>query len=72
MTTLMLVDSSFLRVLYDAKHPKYPQVHAAATLTGASLVIPEVVLTETTYLFRRDGGVMAVVRFLDTLRLTQP
>jgi predicted nucleic acid-binding protein len=72
MAVQILIDSSFLCILYDAKHPQYTLAQAAATINGAELFIPDVVLTETAYLFRRDGGVVAVVRFLDTLRAARP
>lgn len=72
MTELILIDSGFLRVLYDAKHPNYPAAHEVMGLRGAIPVVPDLVLTEAAYLFRRDGGILAVVRFLDSLHIAHP
>lgn len=72
MTDLILIDSSFLRVLYDKNDPKHPVAREAANLRGAVPIVPDVVLTEVAYLFRRDGGVPAVIRFIDTLHAAHP
>jgi hypothetical protein len=68
----ILADSSFLYTLYDAAHPQNAIVKETAQLRAITLMIPDVVLTETAYLFRRAGGVIAVIRFLDTLRAAKP
>jgi predicted nucleic acid-binding protein len=72
MKSRVLVDSRFLRVLYDPKERQYKAALEAAELRDLDLIVPDVVLTETAYLFMRDGGVLAVIRFLDTLRAARP
>jgi predicted nucleic acid-binding protein len=68
----VLVDSSFLYVLYNRNDPKHQAAQQVARVSAQVFVIPDVVLTEVAFLFRRAGGVMAVARFLDTLVRTNP
>lgn len=72
MKTSALIDSGFLRTLYDPIHRDYAASLAALELGKVEPIIPYIVLTEAAFLFRRDGGVPAVVRFLTSLQRSQP
>lgn len=61
-----LVDSSFLYILLNTKHKEYKRI-ASAIKPIHQLIVPYVVLTEVAYLFNRDGGTPAMVKFLDQL-----
>lgn len=63
----ILVDSGFLYELYDQSAANHLVVREFVNLTAAQLLIPEVVLTETAFLFRRAGGIPAQVAFLDAI-----
>ena len=63
----ILVDSGFLYALYDRNEQHNEEALAVAELYSGQFVIPYVVLTEAAFLFRRAGGVPAVVRFLAAL-----
>ncbi len=63
----ILVDSSFLYALYDRDDKDTEETSAVSDLYGGQFIIPYVVLTEVAYLFNRNGGVPAVIQFLDAL-----
>lgn len=62
-----LVDSSFLYILLNKKHPDHTKMISLAGRYKGKLIVPYVVLTETAYLFNRAYGVIGVIRFLDRL-----
>lgn len=68
----LLVDSSYLYALLDTASSGHAQALALADLYHATFVIPDVVLTEAAFLFNRQGGVPAVLAFLDRLALMHP
>jgi uncharacterized protein len=68
----ILVDSSYLYALFDEKNEKFKNAVLVADLYQAQFVIPHVVLPEVAYLFNREGGVPAVLAFLDALTKMQP
>ncbi|MBX3085161.1 MAG: PIN domain-containing protein [Anaerolineae bacterium] len=68
----LLVDSSFLYTLFDGEDEKHEDAVSVADVYGGQFVIPYVVLTEVAYLFNRNGGIPAVLRFLDRLVRMQP
>ena len=67
MASKVLVDSSFLYELFAQTAPYHAAAQLVANKLQQAFVIPEVVLTEVAFLFRRAGGVPAVVGFLDVL-----
>jgi predicted nucleic acid-binding protein len=68
----LLVDSSYLYALFDQKNERFDDAVLVATLYQGQFLIPYVVLTEVAYLFNREGGVPAVLKFLDGLTTMQP
>ena len=68
----ILVDSSYLFAFFDVKNTKHTEAALAADLYRGQFVIPDVVLTEVAYLFNREGGIPAVLKFLDRLAVMQP
>jgi predicted nucleic acid-binding protein len=68
----ILVDSSYLFAFFDTKNTKHSQATLAADLYRGQFVISDVVLTEAAYLFNREGGISAVLQFLDRLAVMQP
>jgi len=71
-TSKILIDSSYLFAFFDAKNTKHAEAVVVADLYSGQFVIPDVVLTEVAYLFNREGGVPAVLQFLDRLTTMQP
>jgi predicted nucleic acid-binding protein len=65
--TPILVDSGFLYALYERADPDAEAVACVAELYDKRFIIPYVVLTEVAFLFRRESGVMAVARFVESL-----
>jgi len=63
----LLVDSSFLYALYNQDDHHHFEVTVVAEIYAGQFIIPDVVLTEVTFLFRRFGGVPATIQFLKTL-----
>jgi predicted nucleic acid-binding protein len=61
------MDSGFLYALLDRGNTNYPLARETMAATSATYLIPYVVLTETAFLFKRAGGALAVVNFLDAL-----
>jgi predicted nucleic acid-binding protein len=68
----ILVDSSYLYAFFDEENEKHEDTVLVADLYRGQFVVPYVVLTEAAYLFNREGGVVAVLRFLDGLTSMQP
>jgi uncharacterized protein len=68
----ILVDSSYLYSLFDENDKDHKRAVAAATLRKGQFLIPYVILTEVAYLFNREGGVPAVLKFFDKLLKMQP
>jgi uncharacterized protein len=68
----ILVDSSYLYAFFDEKNEKHEDAVLVADLYQGQFVVPYVVLTEVAYLFNREGGVPAVLKFLDGLTTMQP
>lgn len=67
----VIVDTSFLYALYNDKDPD----HELCLLTAEIypyVLIPDVVLTEAAFLFRRFGGARAVSLFLRSLSQRKP
>lgn len=60
----ILTDSSFIYALYNANDSRHQQAMDFATQYTGSTVIPDVVLPEVSYLFRRDLGYAGVQQFL--------
>ncbi|MDX2075952.1 MAG: PIN domain-containing protein [bacterium] len=70
MMNKALIDSSFLYVLLNPKQKDYER--ANITIKALSqLIVPYVVLTEVAFLFNREGGILAVTRFINTLIATK-
>ena len=60
----VLVDSSFLYAQYSDNDSNHPQALAFTKSTITTPVIPDIVLPEVAFLFRREGGIPAVGAFL--------
>jgi predicted nucleic acid-binding protein len=67
----ILIDSSFLYALYSPKNSQHISAKTIVTTIPAQFIIVPVVLTETAFLFQRQGGVPAVVRFIASFRLAR-
>ena len=68
----VLVDSSYLYAVFDERNEKHEVAMLIADLYGGQFVVPYVVLTEVAYLCNREGGVPAVLRFLERLATMRP
>ena len=68
----LLVDSSYLFALLDEKNEKFIEASLIASLYQSQLIIPYVILTEVAFLFNRQGGVPAVLQFIDRLTAMKP
>jgi len=62
-----LVDSSFLYALFRKDDPDHQAVRMVFETVKAEFIIPQVALTETSWLFNRAGGMPLVSAFLDLL-----
>jgi predicted nucleic acid-binding protein len=60
----LVADSSFIYALFNKDEKQYQNARRFATEHPGVLLIPDVVLPEVTYLFRKEGGVRAVTAFL--------
>jgi hypothetical protein len=60
-----IVDSSFLVALYNTQDAFHRQASRFGDQNTELWVVPDVVLPETCYLFRRDFGYFGVQRFLE-------
>lgn len=67
----VIVDTSFLYALYNDHDPDHELCGITAEIYP-NVLIPDVVLTETAYLFRRFGGARAVALFLKSLSERKP
>jgi uncharacterized protein len=72
MPTKALIDSSFLYILYNAHEPEHKRVTDFLKREPISAIIPDVVLPEVTFLFKRFGGEPAVITFLTSLERRKP
>lgn len=70
-TPSVLVDSSFLYALYDQSDQHHARVLLYTQLNSPRFLVPDVVLTEVTYLMKRAGGVQAIAKFLETMQRVQ-
>lgn len=61
----LIVDSSFLVALYNVEDAFHPQASRFGDQNAEHWLVPDVVLPETCYLFRRDFGYYGVQRFLE-------
>ena len=61
----LIVDSSFLVALYNVKDASHRRALRFGDQNTEMWVVPDVVLPETCYLFRRDFGYFGVQRFLE-------
>lgn len=68
----LLVDSSFLVALYDRDADEHAAVKVVAELYRGNFLVPQVVLTEVSYLLQREMGVRGVMEFLEDLIESQP
>ena len=68
----VLVDSSYLYALYSPSDNNYQLSQAFAATNAAVALIPDVVLPEVAFLFKRAGGVPAVAMFIEKFILAQP
>src|SRR5947207_7796081 len=68
----LLVDSSYLYALYSPGDNNYPLSQAFAATNATVSLIPDVVLPEVAFLFKRAGGVPAVAMFIEKLTLAEP
>jgi predicted nucleic acid-binding protein len=69
---MILVDSSFLYAWYDTDDRDHSRVMPITETNHGLFIVPNVVLTETAFLFWRNGGLFAVTNFLQDLRAGQP
>lgn len=67
----MLIDSSYLYAIYNTKDKHHVAALTFASRTENLPLVPEVALPEVVYLFERDLGYHAVVKFLDELTRTE-
>lgn len=63
----ILLDTSYIYAVFDTQEPKHTAAYKFAQHNRLPLVMPDVVLVEAAFFFRRAGGVPAVVGFLDRL-----
>lgn len=67
----LLVDTSFLYALADPADRRRPEALAFAQSSSAVRVVPDVALTEVTYLLRRFVNQAAVLRFMKALATSE-
>ncbi|NDJ78661.1 MAG: PIN domain-containing protein [Chloroflexi bacterium] len=68
----ILADSSYLFAFFDATNSKHAAAVVVADLYGEQFVVSDVALTEVAFLFNREGGIPAVLQFIDRLTVMQP
>ena len=61
----VLLDSSFMVSMYDRTSKYHDLALDFSKRTKGIVLVPTVALTQVTYLMQRDGGISAVLRFLD-------
>ena len=67
MSNPILIDTSFLYALYNANDARHRAAVESAREINQVSIVPEVILPEITYLFRRDIGYHAISPFLQKL-----
>ncbi|MBL8162993.1 MAG: PIN domain-containing protein [Anaerolineae bacterium] len=67
----ILVDTSFLVALNSRKDQYHAQSVQFVNQNEDDLLLPEVVLPEAAFLIRREGGIPAVLAFMDRLILSE-
>jgi hypothetical protein len=68
----VLVDSGYLYAFFQEGDDNHERAVLVADVYSGQFVVPYVVLTEVAYLCKRDGGVPAVLKFLDGLTIMRP
>ncbi len=68
----VLIDSSFLYALFNPRELTHESALEFVKTSDDVQMIPDVVLTEVAFLFKRFGGEKAVAVFLESLRSAQP
>lgn len=66
--TMILIDTSFMVALYYLEDKHHRSATKFANQGRYITLLPEVALTETSFLLRRNGGLSAVQHFLDDLQ----
>lgn len=61
----IIADSSFIYALFNARDPRNQVASVYASANRDIIVVPEIVLPEISYLFRRDFGYMGIQTLLD-------
>lgn len=59
----ILIDSSFLYALYNPADGNYQKSQQFSSQFQGLVIVPDVILTEVAFLFRRAGGFQAVATF---------
>jgi hypothetical protein len=67
MSNLILIDTSFLYALYNARDENHKQAVQYALEIEDKSIIPEIILAEISFLFLRDIGHYAIAPFLEKL-----
>lgn len=68
----ILVDSSWLIALYDKDSDAYEEVVETAKHLRGQFLVPQVVLTEVTYLLKRETGIKGTAQFLQQFNDSSP
>jgi predicted nucleic acid-binding protein len=68
----ILIDSSWLIAQYDKRSRAYEEIREISKYLRGHLVVPQVVLTEATYLLNREMGTRGVIKFLEEFNETEP
>lgn len=63
----IILDTSYIYAIFDTTEPKHKAAYEFSRRNRLPLVMPDVVLVEASFFFRRAGGIPAVVGFLDHL-----
>lgn len=71
MLRKVLLDSSYVYVLYDPDSDKYQRAVSVLEASSIDPILPDVVLTEAAFLFMRAGGIGAVGHFLESVENAQ-
>ncbi len=61
----IIADSSFMYALFNARDPRNQEASDFASANREMTIVPEIVLPEISYLFRRDFGYMGIQILLD-------
>ena len=61
----VIADSSFIFALFNAQDPHSPEARAFAAANLDIIVVPDIILPEISYLFRRDFGYAGVQVLLE-------